>query len=576
MRRVRGLAWAVGLVVSTAASAALPVLDFTPAAQPLADLSTPTSGASPIVVGPFGAAISVSAAGVPSGFEFTSLTCSLTGDDAFTVQPSQLRFTVDDQATPRSLEISCAAVARELRGTLRCAELRKGATQQVLYWGWDLSCPATGVAEWNAVPAAGAPITLAADVGTPSSSTVVVSNSGTTPLDVLPSGIAGSLSVAPPGTSTIAPNGSRTYTITCTPTTGGTSNQQLSFSTNDTDEAVNVYPVSCTGRVPVLSTSPQAPGNFSIATTQPATGSQQLTIANTGTAALSWSIAGLPSPFSASPPNGSVPAGGSQPVSIDCSGANAGTFTAPSIVVTTNDPVRPSTTFNAQCTVATAASAIYRSVPPPPGPLSLSTTVGNSASQTLVVWNDGTGALQVTGFSGLSAPLSIAPAADSVPPGQSRSFTLTCNGAAPGVFPRTLVVATNAGNRSYDVDCQVVATTAPEFASVPAAPGPIAITTVQNVAASRPLQLRNAGTASLTVSYAQPGGAFSVSPAGPFTLAPNATQDVTVTCQSATVGAPATTLVFATNDADEASVSFNLSCTVGANAPEFREVAPEI
>ncbi|MBI1987522.1 MAG: choice-of-anchor D domain-containing protein, partial [Nitrospinae bacterium] len=80
-----------------------------------------------------------------------------------------------------------------------------------------------------------------------------------------------------------------------------------------------------------------------------------------------------------------------------------------------------------------------------------------------------------------------------------------------------------------------------------------------------PLTISNAGTQPLTVSSLQLGGAEASQyslvnpPALPFTLAPNASQSLTVRFSPTTAGSKAASLTFASNDPDEASVQVALS-----------------
>jgi hypothetical protein len=303
--------------------------------------------------------------------------------------------------------------------------------------------------------------------------------------------------------------------------------------------------------------------------TQPNDVTQVIQLGNSGTAPLQVAWSGLAAPFSVDPAPSTILPGNSQAITLRCSGATAGVFNTSQIVLTTNDPARPTVSWNAQCTVGSQPSAAYRSTPAAPGPLSLATTTGSPASVGLVVFNDGNSPLQVTSLTGLSAPLSVSPTSATVGNGGSQPFTVTCNSPTLGSFSQSLVVQTSAGSFSYSVECQVTAVSTPEFSSVPASPGPVTIATTQNVSGIRTIQLRNAGTGALSISFPQPGGVFSVAPAGPFTLGAGVAQDLAVTCLSTSVGAFNGTLTLSTNDSNEATVPFNLGCTVAANQPEF-------
>ena len=107
----------------------------------------------------------------------------------------------------------------------------------------------------------------------------------------------------------------------------------------------------------------------------------------------------------------------------------------------------------------------------------------------------------------------------------------------------------------------------PEFSSLPAAPGPINLGTLQvgnTYTKTDALAVYNGGGAALTISNVALGGAnannFKVS-GMPFTLSYLGGAQVSISCTPSANGLRTATLTFNTNDPKKPNVSFNLQCT---------------
>ena len=146
---------------------------------------------------------------------------------------------------------------------------------------------------------------------------------------------------------------------------------------------------------------------------------------------------------------------------------------------------------------------------------------------------------------------------------------MNCTPSALGNRTATLTLATNdPANASVSVrsDLRGTAAPAPAFGSTPAAPGPVSIGNVLvGDTGSATIVLKNLGNAPLTVSSLALGGAnpadFSKPANFSATIAGGATQDLTIGCTPLALGIRTATLTLSTNDPNNATVLFNLTCT---------------
>lgn len=169
--------------------------------------------------------------------------------------------------------------------------------------------------------------------------------------------------------------------------------------------------------------------------------------------------------------------------------------------------------------------------------------------------------------------LSIAPAGTVAPDGNT-TFTAECDANTANLdvlltetFTVTWDDPVGPGSAQVTVNC-TIASTAPEFESTPAGGATLAFggIVVGTGSAGQTVTISNSGDAQLDITACTVSGAnaaeFNTTGCAPFNLgpAPSGTQDITVTCDPTTVGALTASLDLTTNDADEGSVSYPLTC----------------
>ncbi|HET7845028.1 MAG TPA: choice-of-anchor D domain-containing protein [Xanthomonadales bacterium] len=328
---------------------------------------------------------------------------------------------------------------------------------------------------------------------------------------------------------------------------------------------------------PELEASPVPGTTLDIDTTQPTNGTTTFTISNVGSATLNvTSITGLAAPFSVSPPSAPIPAGGNQVFTVTCNAAAAGVF-FDGLTVNSNDADEGAIAYQVDCTVNAVSGQEFESVPAPPGPIDLANTAGAPpTSASITITNAGSGTLNISNLSGLVPPLSRTIGQTALAAGASTAINVFCDSAGAASSSQSLTFNTDDPDDgenaiAFTVNCNVSAGTAPEFASSPGTPGPIAISTSTGVQGQAQLFVQNVGTADLNVTLGTAPTA-PVTVAGlPLTLTPgSAAQPVTVSCQNGGAGSFSRNFTLATNDPSEASVPFTVNCNVVAGAaPEF-------
>ena len=219
----------------------------------------------------------------------------------------------------------------------------------------------------------------------------------------------------------------------------------------------------------------------------------------------------------------------------------------------------------------------YGSTPVQPGPLDFgSSVVGGNAGAALVILETGNSTLQVNNpqFSGANAadfslapggqfPLSIADG------GADKTVTLNCTPGAAGPRTATLTLHTNDpahAQVSYALTCQGTNQPRPAFAALPIDPGPIdfgSATVGASVNAS--LIISNTGDADLHVTapaLSGPNAAdFKLASSLPAAITPDTAATLQLQCKPSDLGIRTAKLAFTTDDANDASVSFNLACS---------------
>jgi hypothetical protein len=408
-----------------------------------------------------------------------------------------------------TIRLACTAGAAPVTGLLTCDQVPKFPPGRTIKTWWDVTCPPVGAPEWSSTPNNGTPINLATTVGASTTASVSVTNTGVSDLTVAPTGLSGALSVSGAGaTATIPAGGNQSFTVTCNPGSASTSNQTLSFDTNDATggEDPVTFPVQCVGNpaaAPEFNSSPAAGATISLTTAVGGSTTSTLNIANSGSAALTGTISGLSGALGIAPATLNVAGGANQNYTITCSPASA-TTVVQTLTVASNDADESPATFTVQCTGSSAPAPEFASTPLGGATLSISANVGAPGTDTVVVTNNGSADLQVSATIGGAPQFSVSPnTAQTIAAGGNRTFTVTCTPNASGLQIQTLTLATNDSDENpvtYSVNCTGLA---PEFESTPAAPGPITLTgTAGGTDPTATITIGNSGNANLVIASA--------------------------------------------------------------------------
>lgn len=238
---------------------------------------------------------------------------------------------------------------------------------------------------------------------------------------------------------------------------------------------------------------------------------------------------------------------------------------------------QPQKDFDIQCPATGTAAAPELDASPAPGStLQMSATSPSNASQGFTISNSGSSNLSVTSITGLASPFSVSPPNATITPGNGQLFTVTCNGATPGVFIDSLTVNTNDADEStvaYNVDCTINSVAGQEFDATPPPPGPIELAnTPGSPATTSTITVTNIGSGTLNISNLSALAAPLTRSIGNTTLTAGASTDITIGCASAGATSSSQVLTFNTDDPDdgEGTINFNVSCNVTAGtSPEF-------
>lgn len=271
-------------------------------------------------------------------------------------------------------------------------------------------------------------------VGSSKTGTLTISNTGNAPLTVssinYPSAaFTGSWS------GTIAAGASQNVTVTFAPTAATTSSGNITVSSNDAVSA-NTIAVSGTGvaQTRIIGVSGDlAFGSLTVGQTVTRT----MTISNTGNSALNVTGISFPSGFSGNWNTGSIPANGSQNVTVTFSPTAAQLFSG--TITVNSDRTSGANTVSASGTGTAVATRVI-SVP-----TSLNfgdCPVGGTRTVILTIGNSGNSPLNVTGISnpeGFSGTWS-----GNIPSGGSQTVSLVFTPNAAGSFSGTISVLSNA------------------------------------------------------------------------------------------------------------------------------------
>jgi hypothetical protein len=348
----------------------------------------------------------------------------------------------------------------------------------------------------------------------------------------------------------------------------------------ENDGTINIV----AGPQPEFDATPAAPGPLNINGSIGSPGSTPISVNNdlgdvgsTLTLSVAAADGSATGTLTVNPTMGSVAQGAADAVfTVTCDSTIAEMYTG-TVTFTTNDSDDGEGTvvYNVNCNITAAPAPEFASTPAAGSTITINDPVGGGGTtSTLNVQNTGNANLTVTP-SGLSAPLAITPTGTStIAGGANQDFTITCTATSGGTTTQTLTLTTNdadEGTNTYTVNCVGIA---PEYSSVPAAPGPIAITDVAGDMAgtTATLTVSNTGTSDLTVTPSGLSGILSISPTGTTTIMSGGSQAYTITCNATDAIDASQTLTMTTNDADEGTVTYTVTCN--ATGPEISTTPP--
>jgi len=283
--------------------------------------------------------------------------------------------------------------------------------------------------------------------------------------------------------------------------------------------------------------------------------------------------------FVVSTPELTIPGNAKDTLIVSCKPQEKGKFNA-TLELTTNSKQQPNAQYKLVCE-GEIADVIFYSIPMPEEtdlkPIDFGTVVVNNVSTTnkVTVINRSEGVLQVqhAQITGDKANyFSVTPSEATLDKGEKQEFELTCLPLAEGQHNAVLEMVTNDKSQaeiSYYLSCES-SVDKPIFASVPSVPnagefidfGEITV----NETITSNLQILNEGKGELQISLAQitgkDAGQFTVMPETGFSLAglSTDTQTLAISCTPTSATSYTATLQLRTNDPDQKSVNYPLSC----------------
>ncbi len=417
-------------------------------------------------------------------------------------------------------------------------------------------------------------------VGGATSLPVQVQDGGAAPLTVSAiapcAGTSAEFTWSPAAPFTVAAGGATTLTVTYAPTAAGLDAGCLALTSDDPDSPVTTLAVQGTGLAPSAPRLGVDPASLAFGSvTVGLSSARTLTVSNTGTAALSATLAraaGTSGEFTVTPATLTLAPGASALATVTYAPSAAGADTG-ALAIASNDPATP--------TLAVPLSGSGAAAPAPaialdPAALAFGPVVtGATAVRTAALRNQGSATLDVSAIArcaGTSAEFSWTPSAPlQVPPGASATLTVTYAPTDRSTDQGCLAIASDdpaSPTVNLALSGSGVAEAAPAIALDPSALdfGTVTIGTT----ATRVSQVRNGGTAALHVSAvsacAGTSAEFAASPAGPFEVAAGGAAPLTVTYAPADAGADAGCLTVASDDPATPSARLDLAGT-GATRP---------
>lgn len=406
--------------------------------------------------------------------------------------------------------------------------------------------------------------------GSHQSQTVALKNTGTSNISISQIAVTGSVFSVSGVSAPIAIGGgqSASLTVTFAPTTAGASSGSVTVTSTASDPSL-VIALSGTGATPQpqLSVSPPTVGfgNVAVGTT----GSQSVTLSNTGTAALiisaalasgaGFSASGLSLPATINPGQNATLTATFTP---QAAGSASGT-----ISITSNAPGSPAA-------IPLSGTGVQGQLSASPSPVAFgNVSVGSNSPQVITLTNNGSAAVAIssasvsgTGFtiSGLSTPQTVNAGATTT---VTATFSPTATGAASG----SVSITSNASNSTLVIALSG-AGIQPQLTATPSSVGFGDVTTGSNSTLS--VTLSNPGTASLTITQATIStGAFTMSGLTvPLTI--NSGKSSTFSIEFApTSNGAASGSVTLTSNAPNSPTSISLTGT-GVSATQLLNVSP--
>jgi conserved repeat domain len=438
--------------------------------------------------------------------------------------------------------------------------------------GPELNVPITGTGQQAVLEVTPAAVTFADQIINTTSGVqnVTLRNSGNLPFNLTGFAVGSPFDIDNANTTCSTSTGlnaddSCVIALTFTPTSTGPHSSNLGIA-HDASAPASPVDVALTGTgiEPKISLSPASLdfGNQELNTTSLG---QTVTVANTGSGDLT--ITGI-----------SVPSGFVQSSTCDTTLAEGATCT---ITV----QFKPTTLGNQSGTLTVASNAVSGgnsvdlSGTGVQAAIQLSPTsfdfgnvnVGESATQTLTITNNGTHPLTINtisvsgdfSYNNVDCPLAPASLAENT----SCTIELTFQPSSSRAVTQQLTISSNAPNSPHSVPLAGTGI-ASEYASTPTPNSTITMSSVFNQSNSVVIKVQNTGSANLTVSAPSEtiAAPFSVSPNTSFSVAPNASQDIVVTCTPTEAGPYTQTLTYTSNAPNQPTAVYNISCT-GTPAP---------
>ncbi|MBK7972906.1 MAG: VCBS repeat-containing protein [Deltaproteobacteria bacterium] len=398
---------------------------------------------------------------------------AVTGDPELALSTAS-SFQIADGGASVTVTVECSAVlVGTYTGTLTITHDADGSPAS-----YAVSCEVAPVPVqgYSSSPAPGATLNLGTVAGTPTTTDVVVSETGNTTLVVTSVAVSGdaALSLVTPSSFQIADGGaSETLTVQCSSAQVGTYTGSLTV-THGGDGSPAIYPISCSVTavpMPGFASDPAPESTIPITTVAGTPLSSNIVVSETGNLPLvvsDVSLTGDPEISLLTPTSFTIADGDpSQAVSVQCDAANAGDYSA-TLTISHNAfaPGSPlirthveQATYTIDCTVSAAAAPGYASVPSVGATIPMITGRGIPADERITVSDSGNAILEVsdievTGDAAITLTSATSFVLDYRAP--SHDITFRCASATSGSFAAVITVHHNAGaSAQYAVSCNV-------------------------------------------------------------------------------------------------------------------------